>query len=133
MQKLFIAAVVVLPIILAGCSGPKGDKGDKGDAGAPGQVGPPGPQGHAGAPGKDGREGVSPPAQFRVVRSGVDNAASRVAKCEPSEIIVSAMCVTKLGSTSAIPKTIGDNSASCDPGSEQIDAPQAVIVCTNRP
>jgi hypothetical protein len=131
MQKLFIAAALLVPIVLAGCSGPKGDKGEKGDAGAPGPVGPPGAAGLAGAAGKDGRDGVSPPAQFRVVRSE-QGATSKPALCDVSEIIVSAMCISKLGSTSEVPKTLGDNGASCDPVSGQSDPPQTVIVCTKR-
>jgi hypothetical protein len=132
MQNHLVAACLALCIALAGCSGPKGDKGDKGDAGAVGAAGPPGPQGPAGAPGKDGRDGVSPSAQFRVVRSVADGAMSKPAMCDVNEVIVSAMCVSKLGSMSQTPKTVGDNGAECAPQSGQTDAPETVILCTKR-
>jgi hypothetical protein len=128
----FIALSVALALVVTGCSGPKGDKGDKGDAGANGSPGSPGPQGPQGPPGKDGRDGVSPPAQFRVVRSTADGAMAKTAMCDVNEVIVSALCVSRLGPESQVPRTIGDNGASCEPRSGQAEAPQAVILCTKR-
>jgi hypothetical protein len=67
MPRFFVlAGALALTLIVAGCSGPKGDKGD---AGPPGQQGQNGQQGPAGKPGQNGKDGVSPPPQFRVVRS----------------------------------------------------------------
>jgi hypothetical protein len=132
MQNRSVAAFLILSLALAGCSGPKGDKGDKGDPGPVGAAGPPGPQGPAGAPGKDGKDGVSPPAQFRVVRSTADGAMSKPAMCDVSEVIVSAMCVSKLGSMSQPPRTVGDNGAECAPQSGQTSAPETVILCAKR-
>jgi hypothetical protein len=132
MQSPFIAACLVLSLALAGCSGPKGDKGDKGDPGPVGAAGSPGPPGPPGSPGKEGKDGVSPPAQFRVVRSVADGAMSKAAMCDVNEVIVSAMCVSKLGSMSQTPKTVGDNGAECAPQSGQTDAPETVILCTKR-
>ena len=132
MKSHSVAAYLALCIALAGCSGPKGDKGEKGDAGPVGAAGQAGPQGPAGAPGKDGKDGVSPPAQFRVVRSVSDGAMSKAAMCDVNEVIVSAMCVSKLGSISQTPKTVGDNGAECAPQSGQTDAPETVILCAKR-
>lgn len=128
----FIALSVSLALVVAGCSGPKGDKGDKGDAGSAGAAGSPGPQGPPGPAGKDGRDGVSPPAQFRVVRSAADGAMAKTAMCDVDEMIVSAMCVSKLGPENQTPTTIGDNGASCQPQPGQNTAPQTVILCVKR-
>jgi Collagen triple helix repeat (20 copies) len=128
----FIVLSVAISLVVAGCSGPKGDKGDKGDAGANGSPGSQGPQGPQGPAGKDGRDGVSPPAQFRVVRSAADGAMAKTAMCDVNEVIVSAMCVSKLGAQIQTPRTIGDNGASCEPQSGQTEAPQAVILCAKR-
>jgi Collagen triple helix repeat (20 copies) len=128
----FIALSVSLALVVAGCSGPKGDKGDKGDAGAAGVAGSPGPQGPQGPAGKDGKDGVSPPPQFRVVRSAADGAMARTAMCDVNEAMVSAMCVSKLGSENLTPTTIGDNGASCEQQSSQTVAPQTVILCAKR-
>jgi hypothetical protein len=132
MQNHLVAACLALSVALAGCSGPKGDKGDKGDAGAVGAAGSAGPQGPQGPAGAPGRDGVSPPAQFRVVRSVADAGMSKAAMCDVSEVIVSAMCVSKLGSMNQTPKTVGDNGAECAPQSGQTDAPETVILCTKR-
>jgi Collagen triple helix repeat (20 copies) len=133
MKKPFVVASgLALALALAACSGPKGDKGDKGDTGQAGQSGAAGKQGDPGPPGKDGRDGVSPPAQFRVVRSATDGAMAKPAMCGIDEVMVSATCLSKTGSVNETPKTIGDNGASCDPQSGQTDAPQAVILCTRR-
>ena len=130
---LIIACSLIAALALGGCSKPeKGDKGDKGDPGPVGAAGPAGPQGPQGAPGKDGRDGVSPPPQFRVVRSATDGAMSKPAMCDVDEIMVSATCLTKTGSISEAPKTLGDNGASCDSQSGQTEAPQAVILCAKR-
>jgi hypothetical protein len=120
-------------LALGGCGkGEKGDKGDKGDPGPVGAAGSPGPQGPQGAPGKDGRDGVSPPQQFRVVRSAMDRGMSKPALCDVDEVMVSATCLTKTGSISEAPKTLGDNGASCDSQSGQTEAPQAIILCAKR-
>jgi hypothetical protein len=57
---------------------------------------------------------------------------SKPAMCDVTEVIVSAMCVSKLGSMSETPKTVGDNGAECAPQSGQADAPETVILCTKR-
>jgi Collagen triple helix repeat (20 copies) len=133
MQKFFIVALsVALTLAVAGCSGPKGDKGDKGDAGQNGSPGSPGPQGSPGAPGKDGRDGVSPPPQFRVVRSSIDGAMTKPAMCAIDEVMVSAMCLSKTGSVNQAAKTIGDNGASCEPQPNQTDSSSAVVLCAKR-
>jgi hypothetical protein len=108
MKKSFFVASLALTLVLAGCSDPKGDKGDKGEKGDPGQsgaAGPPGPQGPPGSPGKNGENGVSPPQQFRVVRSPSDGGVSRPAMCGVDEVMVSATCLLKTGSVNQAPKT----------------------------
>jgi hypothetical protein len=121
---------------VAGCSGPKGDKGDKGDKGEKGDPGAkrcagpaPGPAGSQGSPGKDG---VSPPPQFRVVRSSVENRLAKPAMSAADEVMVSATCLSKIGSVNQAPKTIGDSGATCDPQSGQTETPEAVIRCAKR-
>jgi hypothetical protein len=121
-----------LALTVAGCSGPKGDKGDKGDAGQSGPQGQPGPQGAAGPPGQNGKDGVSPPPQFRVVRSATDGGMAKPAMCLVDEVMVSATCMSKSGLVNEAPKTLGDNGASCDAPSGQTDAPEAVILCARR-
>ncbi len=132
MARAVVAGCMTLALILAGCSGPKGDKGDKGEAGAQGTPGSPGPQGPAGPPGKDGRDGVSPPAQFRVVRGAADGNMTKAAMCATDEVLVSATCISKLGSASQAAKTIGDLGAECEPQPSQTEPPQAVILCAKR-
>jgi Collagen triple helix repeat (20 copies) len=133
MQKsLIVAGSLVLALVVSGCSGPKGDKGDKGDTGETGQAGSPGPQGPPGKTGKDGKDGVSPPAAFRVVRSTTDGAMTNAAICAVDEVMVTATCMSKTGSVSQSPKTIGENGASCEPQSGQTDSPTAVILCAKR-
>jgi hypothetical protein len=129
-----VASALALAALVAGCSGPKGDKGDKGDAGPPGQQGQNGQQGPEGKPGRDGKDGVSPPppVQFRVVRSATDGGMAKPALCAVDEIMVSATCLSKLGSVNQAPKTLGDNGASCDPQSGQTEPPEAVILCAKR-
>ncbi len=136
MRRTFhLVGCLALALSVAACAGPKGDKGDKGEKGDPGQVGaagPPGPQGPQGAAGKDGKDGVSPPPQFRVVRSTSDGGVSKPALCGVDEIMVSATCLLKAGSTNQAPKTIGDTGAACDPQPGQSDVPQAVVLCAKR-
>lgn len=129
-----IACSLIAALALAGCGvkGDKGDQGDKGDPGAVGAAGPPGPQGPQGAPGKDGRDGVSPPQQFRVVRSAIDHGMAKPALCDVDEVLVSATCLTKTGAINEAANTLGDNGASCDSQSGQTEAPQAVILCAKR-
>jgi hypothetical protein len=133
MPKLFVfVGAVTLTLIVAGCSGPKGDKGDKGDAGPPGQQGQNGQQGPEGRPGQNGRDGVSPPPQFRVVRSAADGGMAKPAMCTVDEAMVSATCLSKAGLMNQAPKTLGDSGASCDPQSGQTDTPEVVILCAKR-
>jgi hypothetical protein len=132
MTTNMITGCMILALALAGCSGPKGDRGDKGDAGQNGPTGAAGPQGAPGPPGKDGKDGISPPAQFRLVRSAADGGMAPAAMCGVDEVIASAMCISKLGSANQAPKTIGDLGASCDPQPGQNEPPQAVILCTKR-
>jgi hypothetical protein len=136
MQKsLMIACSLFVALSVAGCSGPKGDKGDKGDkgeaglAGPDGPAGPPGPQGPAG---KNGENGVSPPPQFRVVRSSSDGGVSRPAMCGIDEVMVSATCLSKTGSADQAPKTLGDSGAACDPRPGQSEVPSVVVLCGKR-
>ena len=136
MQNSFLlAGSLVLALAVAGCSGPKGDKGDKGEKGDPGPSGPAGatgPQGPPGSPGKNGENGVSPPPQFRVVRSSSDGGVSRPAMCSADEVMVSATCLSKAGSVNQPPKTITDSGAACDPGPGQSDVPETVVLCAKR-
>jgi hypothetical protein len=133
MQKSFIVVgSLALALVLAGCSGPKVEKGDKGDTGENGPAGSAGPPGPPGPPGKDGKDGVSPPLQFRVVRSSTDGGMAKPAICAVDEVMVSATCLSKTGSVNQAPKTIGDNGASCEPQSGQTDTPAAVILCAKR-
>jgi Collagen triple helix repeat (20 copies) len=136
MQKsVFVAGTLAVALVLAGCSGPKGDKGDKGEKGDPGPsgaAGPPGPQGPPGLMGKNGENGVSPPPQFRVVRSSSDGGVSRPAMCGVDEVMVSATCLSKTGSVNQAPKTITDSGAACDPRPGQSEIPEAVVLCTKR-
>jgi hypothetical protein len=130
-----LAGCLMLAVAVAACSGPKGDKGEKGDKGDPGQIGaagPAGPQGPQGPAGKNGENGVSPPPQFRVVRSTSDGGVSKPALCGVDEIMVSATCLLIAGSTSQAPKTIGDTGAACDPQPGQSNIPQAVVLCAKR-
>jgi hypothetical protein len=129
---VIIALSSALALSACGVKGDKGDKGDRGDAGPPGPVGAPGPQGPAGAPGKDGRDGVSPPPQFRVVRGGKDGGITKPAMCDTDEIMVSATCMVSSGDVTEAPRTLGDNSASCDARPGQSNPPQAVILCAKR-
>ena len=123
MQK---SIAVAFSLALALAKGDKGDRGESGPAGSPGTPGPQGPQGPA------GKDGVSPPAQYRVVRSTSENGMSKAAMCEVDEVIVSATCMSKIGSVNEAAKTIGDNGATRDAQSGQSDAPEAVILCTKR-
>jgi Collagen triple helix repeat (20 copies) len=133
MQKSFIVVgSLALVLVLAGCSGPKGEKGDKGDTGENGPAGSAGPQGPPGPPGKDGKDGLSPPPQFRIVRSSTDGGMAKPAICALDEVMVSATCLSKTGSVNQAPKTIGDNGASCEPQSGQTDTPATVILCAKR-
>jgi hypothetical protein len=136
MQKSFmIACSLFVALSVMGCSGPKGDKGDRGDKGDPGLAGPdgpPGPQGPQGPPGKNGENGVSPPPQFRVVRSSSDGGVSRPAMCGVDEVMVSATCLSKTGSADQAPKTLGDSGAACDPRPGQSEIPSVVILCAKR-
>ena len=136
MQNSFLlAGSLALALAVAGCSGPKGDKGDKGEKGDPGPSGPAGaagPQGPPGSPGKNGENGVSPPPQFRVVRSSSDGGVSRPAMCSVDEVMVSATCLSKAGSANQSPKTITDSGAACDPAPGQSDVPETVVLCAKR-
>jgi hypothetical protein len=136
MKKPFLIAFSLLVAVsVVGCSGPQGDKGDKGEKGDPGMAGPagpPGPQGPQGAPGKNGENGVSPPQQFRVVRSSPDGGVSRAAMCGVDEVLVSATCLSKTGSADQAPKTLGDSGAACDPRPNQSEVPSIVILCGKR-
>ena len=119
---------LMLTLAVAGCSGPKGEKGDKGDKGDPGQNGVPGPPGPAGPQGPPGKDGVSPPPQFRVVRSSVEDGLAKPAMCAADEVMVSATCLSKIGSVNETPRTIGDSGALCEP----TETPEAVILCAKR-
>jgi hypothetical protein len=119
----------VLTLAVAGCSDPKGDEGDKGD---PGQNGAPGPPGPGGPQGSSGKDGVSPPPQFRVVRSSVRNGPAKTAMCAADDVMVSPTCLSRVGSVNEAPKTIGDRGATCDPQSGQTETPEAVILCAKR-
>jgi hypothetical protein len=133
--SVFAAGTLAVALVLAGCSGPNGDKGDKGEKGDPGQsgaAGPPGPQGPPGPAGKNGDNGVSPPPQFRVVRSSSAGAVSRPALCGVDEVMVSATCLSKTGSVDQAPKTITDSGATCDPRPGQSEIPETVVLCTKR-
>lgn len=136
MKKPFVIALsLFVALSVAGCSGPKGDKGDKGEKGDPGMAGPAGPagpQGPQGAAGKNGENGVSPPPQFRVVRSSPDGGVSRPAMCGIDEVLVSATCLSKTGSADQAPKTLGDSGAACDPRPGQSEVPSVVILCGKR-
>lgn|SRR5689334_16254566 len=129
-----LACLVLSVLVLAGCGvkGDKGDKGEKGDTGQPGAAGPPGPQGSAGPPGKDGKDGVSPPQQFRVVRSSSEGGVANSAMCGVDEVLVSATCVAPAANIAVTPKVLGDNGASCEAAPGQSAVPQAVILCTKR-
>jgi hypothetical protein len=134
-NSFFLAGGLVLALVVAGCSGPKGDKGDQGEKGDPGPSGPAGatgPQGPPGSPGKNGENGMSPPPQFRVVRSSSDGGVSRPAMCSGDEVMVSATCLSKAGSVNQPPKTITDSGAACDPGPGQSDVPETVVLCAKR-
>jgi collagen triple helix repeat protein len=137
MRRTFhLAGCLALALAVAACSGPKGDKGDRGDKGDPGQVGaagPAGPQGPQGPAGKDGKDGVSPPQQFRVVRSASDGGVSKPALCGVDEVMVSATCLLVAGSTSQAPKTLGDTGAACEAQPGQANVPQTVVLCAKRP
>jgi len=136
MQNAFLlAGGLALALAVAGCSGPKGDTGDKGEKGDPGpsgSEGATGPQGPSGSPGKNGENGVSPPPQFRVVRSSSDAGVSRPAMCSVDEVMVSATCLSKAGSVNQPPKTIPDSGAACDPRPGQSDVPETVVLCAKR-
>lgn len=134
MNRSIIILAIAASVTLSGCGvkGDKGDRGDKGDAGQTGAAGPVGPQGPPGPSGKDGKDGVSPPPQFRVVRSSSDGGMANPAMCAVDEIVVSATCMTTTGAISQAAKMLGDNGASCDPQSGQTVAPQAVILCAKR-
>jgi hypothetical protein len=135
MQNSFLLAAslaLTLALAVVGCSGPKGDKGEKGDPGPSGPAGATGPQGAPGFPGKNGENGVSPPPQFRVVRSSSDGGVSRPAMCSVDEVMVSATCLSKAGSVNQPPKTITDSGAACDPRPGQSDVPETVVLCAKR-
>jgi hypothetical protein len=134
-NPVFVAGSLALMLALAGCSGPQGDKGDKGEKGDPGPsgaAGSPGPQGPPGPAGKNGENGVSPPPQFRVVRSSSDGGVSRPAMCGIDEVMVSATCLSKTGSANQAPKTVTDSGAACDPRPGESDLPEAVVLCAKR-
>jgi collagen triple helix repeat protein len=133
-SPLFVCLVLVGALALTGCGvkGDKGDKGEKGDAGQPGAAGPLGPQGPAGPPGKDGRDGISPPQQFRVVRSSTEGGVANSAMCGVDEVLVSATCIAPAANVAATPKVLGDNGASCEASPGQSAVPQAVILCAKR-
>jgi hypothetical protein len=135
MQRSVIIIATVLALAISGCSGPKGDKGDKGEKGDAGPAGPPGPQGPQGPPGPrgdKGENGVSPPPQFRVVRSSSEGAISRPALCSADEVMVSATCLSPTGAVNQAPKAIGDTGASCDPQPGQSTVPDVVVLCAKR-
>jgi hypothetical protein len=133
--SLLITVPVTLALALAGCSGPKGDKGDKGEKGDPGQAGAAGPSGPPGPPGPQGQKGeagVSPPPQFRVVRSSAEGGISRPAMCGVDEVMVSATCLSRTGEVKQVPSAIGDTGASCMPAQGQTVVPDAVVLCAKR-
>jgi hypothetical protein len=134
-HALLVTVPVALALALAGCSGPKGDKGDKGEKGDPGPAGPPGPPGPQGPPGpagKNGENGVSPPPQFRVVRSTREGGISRPAMCAADEVMVSASCLSRTGSVTQAPHTVGESGADCTSTRGQAVVPEAVILCAKR-
>jgi Collagen triple helix repeat (20 copies) len=133
MQKSIVVVLgLALALVVTGCSGPKGDKGDKGDKGEAGAAGSPGAAGPQGPAGPAGKDGLSPPPQFRVVRSTSDSGIAKEAMCAVEEVMVSATCMSKLGSTNQPAKTIGDNGATCEAQPGQADTPTAVILCAKR-
>jgi hypothetical protein len=130
-----IVWILLLPLALAGCTGPKGDKGDKGDKGEKGDAGLAGPaglQGPQGVPGKNGENGLTPPPQFRVVRSSASGVVSEPASCGADEVMVSATCISKTGTVSQSPETLGDSGASCNPPPNKAEVPDVVILCEKR-
>jgi hypothetical protein len=127
MQSMFAGSIVIMALVLAGCSRPKGDKGDKGDTGK-GEPGSRGAQGDPGPPGKDGRDGSTPPPQFMALRPPPGEPTA-IAMCASDELVVSAICIAKLGTTSEAPTTIGDSGASCP---TQNQPAQAVLLCAKR-
>lgn len=134
-HALLITVPLALALALGGCSGPKGDKGDKGEKGDPGQAGspgPPGPQGPPGPPGKAGENGVSPPPPFRVVRSTREGGISRPAMCAADEVMVCATCLSRTGSVTQAPHTVGDSGADCTAARGQAVVPEAVVLCAKR-
>ena len=134
-HQLIVALPIAFALALAGCSGPKGDKGDKGEKGDPGQVGsagPAGPQGPPGPAGKNGENGVSPPQQFRVVRSSAEGGISKPAMCGVDEVMVSATCLSKTGEVNQAPSTIGDTGAACTPARGESIVPDVVVLCAKR-
>ncbi len=54
---VFAAALVIIAVVLAGCTGPQGPEGPAGPPGPQGPAGPPGPEGPAGPPGPQGPPG----------------------------------------------------------------------------
>jgi hypothetical protein len=116
-KSTIVAGGLALALAAAGCSGPPGSAG---------------PQGPIGQPGKNGENGVSPPPQFRVVRSSSEGGVSRPAMCSVDEVMVSATCLSKTGSVNQAPKTISDTGAACDTGPGQSDIPEAVVLCAKR-
>jgi collagen triple helix repeat protein len=135
MKRTITACLLLSALALAGCSvkgdkGEKGGTGPKGDAGPMGPAGPQGPRGLQGPPGKDGKDGVSPPPQFRVVRSAADDVVAN-ADCGSEEVMVAAICIVKSGQSAQTPLTFGDHGTSCDKAG-QSEQPQAVILCAKR-
>ena len=60
------------------------------------------------------------------------NGLAKPAMCAADEVMVSATCLSKIGSVNEAPKTIGDSGAICDPQSGQTETPEAVILCAKR-
>jgi hypothetical protein len=130
-----VACSLVVALAVAGCSGPKGDKGDRGEKGDQGDAGPAGPAGPIGAQGpagKDGANGVTPPPQFRVVRGSAEGVVSKPALCGSDEVMVSATCLSRIGSANQAPKTLSDTGATCDPRPGESEIPDVVILCQKR-
>jgi hypothetical protein len=137
-MRVFCAmALTAAALFIAGCdlrgeqglpgpAGPPGPQGQKGDRGNPGEPGPPGPKGDPGEKGVAGAPGEpGPGANLRVITMGSDACQSGcTARCEPNEVLITAICVGQPGSAGAQPAKVfsddvgsGSQTAKCEQGS----------------
>jgi len=103
-MKTASLSVVLLSLIVAGCSGPQGEQGKAGPQGEQGKAGPPGPQGVAGPAGSKGEAGpagpMGPPGPKGDAGPAgpAGNAAFRVVTgtgplvCGTNEVLISVVC-----------------------------------------